>query len=172
MVTLIGMSALKSGLFHERMAFNAQAEELTFQAAETAINSVLGEARTRGALLTDIYNGGGTPTDHCITNSGGLEDGQCEADQTLDARSSIQAAASSVFEVKRPLFDTDASSFMDYQFATEGAGGFVQGAAMPFANRNYQAWRKVGPSSGQFSDDSGLLDYGNGGGPQDGGEEG
>ena len=47
-VTMIGISAVKSGLFHERMAFNAQANELSFQAAETAISGVIEEAKTNG----------------------------------------------------------------------------------------------------------------------------
>ncbi|MCP5019051.1 MAG: hypothetical protein GY938_27795 [Ketobacter sp.] len=160
MVTLIGMTSLKSGLFHERMAFNAQAEELTFQAAETAINGVIAQARFNGSLLTKIMDSGTNAVVHCVTSDEGLEENSCSNDQTIDARDSILAQSSSLFNLKKPLVDSDAGSFLDYQFSSEGHGRFVQ-ASMPFSNTNYQEWRKIGPGSGQFSDDLDLLGLGN-----------
>src|SRR3990167_9296840 len=50
LVSMMGVSAMKGGLFHERMAFNSQAEEMTFQAAETAIGGVIQEARKSSDL--------------------------------------------------------------------------------------------------------------------------
>jgi len=72
-VTMIGISAVKSGLFHERMAFNAQANELSFQAAETAISGVIEEAKTNGSMLTKILDSS-SPTLNCVTNTFGLEE--------------------------------------------------------------------------------------------------
>jgi len=158
MVTLMGVSAIKSGLFHERMAFNSQAEELSFQAAETAIGGVITEAISNGALLTSMMQHKGTDVVHCFTRSHGLQEAACGADDTLDERESLQAQASSHYDLKRPLLGTDAAAFMDYQFATEGYGHYVD-ASLPFANRNYQEWRKLGPGAGQFSDEAGLLAY-------------
>lgn len=157
MVTLMGVSALKSGIFHERMAFNAQAEEMTFQAAETAINGVIAYGLENGSFLTQMMNSAGD-IEQCVTMVSGLAEGACSAGQTVDIRESIQSSASSKFDGRKPLVGSDADYFMDYQFATEGHGSFEQ-SSMPFASSNYQEWRKVGPGSGQFADDSGLLDY-------------
>jgi len=160
MITLVGVSALKSGMFHERMAFNAQAEELTFQSAESAINAVISEAKSSGSVLTEMLEPGAVAVVHCLSRASGLVEGDCDGDDTIDARESIQSNASSHFDAKKPLMNSDADYFMDYQFATEGHGSFIQ-SSMPFSTTNYQEWRKIGPSSGQFSDDLGLLGYGN-----------
>lgn len=157
-VTMIGISAVKSGLFHERMAFNAQANELSFQAAETAISGVIEEAKTNGSMLTKILDSS-SPTLNCVTNTFGLEEDACASDETIDARSSLQASAASEFDSKKPLIDTDAASFMDFQFSTDGTGSFVSDS-MPFSHTNHQEWRKVGPASGLFSDDADLLGLG------------
>lgn len=159
MVTLMGVSAIKSGLFHERMAFNAQAEELSFHAAETAIGGVISEARLNGQLLTKLVDENGTPIVHCISKADGMIDGACANDDTIDERDSILSEGSSRFDSKKPLLSSDVEYFKDYLFETEGSGRFVQ-ASMPFSRSNLQEWRKVGPSSGQFSDENGLLDYG------------
>ena len=158
-VTMMGVSALKSGLFHERMAFNSQAEELSFHAAETAINGVIGEARTNGELLTLLMDTHPEKLDHCVTKTDGLKEGACTNDDTIDERDSLQSQANSKYDSKRPLLASDADYFKDYLFVSEGEGSFLQ-ASMPFDRTNYQEWRKVGPSSGQFSDENGLLDYG------------
>lgn len=157
-VTMIGISAVKSGLFHERMAFNAQANELSFQAAETAIAAVIEEAKTNGSMLTIMLDSSST-TLHCVSSTEGLELDVCANDETIDARSSLQANAESRYDSKKPLLDTDAASFMDFQFSTDGTGSFVSDS-MPFSHTNHQEWRKVGPASGLFSDDGDLLGLG------------
>lgn len=159
MITLMGVSAVKSGLFHERMAFNAQAEELSFHAAETAIGGVIAEARTNSVMLTKLVDDRGAETEHCISLADGLVDGACSDASTIDERDSLVSEATSRFDSKKPLLASDIEYFKDYVFESEGSGRFVQ-ASMPFSTTNLQEWRKIGPSSGQFSDENGLLDYG------------
>lgn len=158
MITLMGVSALKSGIFQEMMAFNAQAEEMSFHAAETGINAIVREARTNNALLNDLIDAGNTATEHCVTLGGGLQEANCGAGETIDERAAIVSEVSSHFDSKKILLGSDADYFKDYQFVSEGNGRFVQ-ASMPFSTTNYQEWRKVGPASGQFSDESGMMDY-------------
>lgn len=157
MVTLMGISAIKSGLFHERMAFNAQAEELSFHAAETAIGGVVAEARGNSALVNDLVDSG-ADTIHCISKVNGLAENACSNSDTIDERGSILSQATSRFVTKKPLLSSDVEYFKDYVFESEGNGRFIA-ASMPFDSTNLQEWRKIGPSSGQFSDENGLINY-------------
>jgi type IV pilus assembly protein PilX len=158
-VSLAGVSAIKSGIFHGRMAFNSQAEEMTFQAAETAINTVISEAREKGEIASDIKNSVGAGTlNHCISKASRIDQKVCENTDTIDARSSLKADAESNYIGRRPILNTDDSAFMHYEFSTVGQGTFVQ-VSMPFHNKNYQEWRKVGRGSGQgqFTVDDGSV---------------
>lgn len=154
-VTLIGVSAIKSGIFHERMAFNAQAEELSFQAAETGINGVLGQAATNGSFLNDILRTGAADQ-HCVTYTAGIQAGECNENKTLDSRSSVMADAETDFIGHKPIVGTDPAAFKYFEFSTIGEGSFIQDD-LPFFNRNFQGWRKIGPGSGHFSDNNNLL---------------
>ena len=148
LVSMLGVSAMKGGLFHERMAFNSQAEEMTFQAAETAIGGVINEARKSSALLGELASGHASKT-HCVTLGSGIGEGGCGSDKTLDTRASLQAEAESQFDRRRPLMNSDAGALADYQFHTIGKGSFVSDG-MPFENRNRQEWRKIGLGGGNF----------------------
>lgn len=159
MITLMGVSAIKSGLFHERMAFNAQADELAFHSAETAIGGVTTEAQNNSQFVSHLVDLKGNSITQCVSKAEGLELGACENGSTLDERASILSQATSRFDSKRVLLASDVEYFKDFVFESEGNGRFVQ-ASMPFNRTNIQEWRKIGPSSGQFSDENGLLDYG------------
>ncbi|RLP52677.1 MAG: hypothetical protein D6160_19605 [Ketobacter sp.] len=154
-VSLIGVSAIKSGIFHERMAFNAQSEEMSFQAAETGINAVIAEAEVNGGMLNTVLKTG-TPLEHCVSRASGLTEGACDDASTIDIRASVNADALTEFEGKSPILGTDAAAFMYFEFSTIGDGSYAD-TNLPFRNRNYQGWRKIGPGNGRFSDDNNLL---------------
>ena len=145
-ISFMGVSAMRSSIMGERMAFNTQARELTFQAAETAINGVMSQARHDSGLLNKIMS---TNLHHCIHSANGLVEGACGASGAFDERQLMQAEADSTYVGQRIAFDNDISVVADYQFRTLGKGNFVATANLPFANRNLQEWRKLGPS-GQF----------------------
>lgn len=150
LVSMMGVSAMKGGLFHERMAFNAQAEEMTFQAAETAIGGVIQEARRPSStLLSELTTSSALKT-HCVTGNNSLVVGGC-AGATLDQRAKLQAEAQSRFFRTRPLMGTDAVSLVDNQFYTIGKGTFLDSVDLPFKNSNRQEWSKKGPGDTQFS---------------------
>jgi type IV pilus assembly protein PilX len=151
LVSMMGVSAMKGGLFHERMAFNSQAEEMTFQAAETAIGGVIQEARRPTSTLLSELSSTRAVKSHCITRKAGLVADACAASATLDTRATVQAESQSQFDRTRPLMGTDAASLVDNQFHTIGEGKFVASANMPFGNRNRQEWSKKGPGDSQFS---------------------
>lgn len=148
-VSMMGVSAMKSGIFNEKMAFNAQASDLSFQAAETAINSVISEARRSGTFASALFVSS-TPVPHCLTRDQSLIDGVCPGNITFDQRRALYGEAYSKFDRKRVAYDNDTSAIMDFQFHTIGKGGFVD-SSLRFQNRNLQEWRKLGPAGGPFS---------------------
>lgn len=145
-VSFMGVSAMRGSIMSERMAFNSQARELSFQAAETAINGVIAQARSNGALLNELLI---APRTHCIGATQQLTEGACGDNSTFDDRDVLRAQAESEYVRQRVAFDNDASAVVDYQFSTLGAGDYVASVNLPFVNRNRQDWRKLGPP-GQF----------------------
>lgn len=148
-VSMMGVSAMKSGILSEKMAFNTQARELSFQAAETAINGVIDNARSSGEFVSKLLGTGGVHT-HCVNADNRMIEGACPVGTTFDQRSVLQGQAESRFDRQRVVFDNDASAIVDYQFLSIGEGKFAR-ADLPFKNRNLQEWRKLGPSGGPFS---------------------
>lgn len=148
-VSMMGVSAMKGGILSEKMAFNTQARELSFQAAETAINGVIGEARTSGEFVSKLL-GVGSSHYHCVTSDRLMIEGQCPEGTTFDDRSVLVGETVSRFDRKRVAFDNDTSAIMDYQFHSIGEGRYAR-PDLPFKNRNLQEWRKLGPSGGPFS---------------------
>lgn len=155
LVSMMGVSAMKGGIFQERMAFNSQAEEMSFEAAETAIGGVIQEARSSSLLLGQLAAGHEIKV-HCVSLEAGTTEGACADDATLDSRDSLKAEAESRFDRQRPLENSDAGLLADFQFHTIGKGSFVA-SDLPFENRNRQEWRRVGPGGGHFEVDPSLL---------------
>lgn len=143
-VSFMGVSAMRGSLLGERMAFNTQAREMTFQAAETAINGVIAEARGNGVLLSDLLGSLATRT-HCIGSTQQLNAGACGADDSFDGRNALRAQAESAYDRQRVAFNNDTSTVVDYQFVTYGQGDFVDSVDLDMVNRNRQEWRKLGP---------------------------
>lgn len=148
-VSMMGVSAMKGSIFSEKMAFNSQARDLSFQAAETAINGVINQARRSDTFAGSLF-ASATPVRHCLTRNQLMVEGACADGVTFDQRQSLYAQAESLFIRQRVAFDHDTSAIMDYQFHTLGEGGFASDS-LPFENRNLQEWRKLGPGGGPFS---------------------
>ena len=147
MVSMMGVSAMRSGIFHERMAFNTQVEEMTFQAAETAVNGVIKQARTNEGNLLGRLVALNQVTTQCFSRSNGLSSGECTAGQFVDSRDAFQSQAESKFDLKRPSMGNDTEKLADYQFRSVGIGTAVNDDTV---RRNLQEWRKIGPAGGPF----------------------
>ena len=162
-VAMVGVSAMRGSLFHERMAFNSQAEDLTFQAAETAINSVIAQARiaeqnnAASTFLARLL--AGQTIAGCVSLEGGFKEATCadNATDTLDRRSSLLSSSVTNFDLEANAVGFDSSTLVDLQFETEGQGEFLSVLELPFENQNVQQWRKLGPPSGYFNDSKDLM---------------
>ena len=148
-VTMMGLSAMRGSIFHEKMAFNTQSEDKTFQAAETAINGVIQKARQSDAILSDMVNSASTKTG-CVTRDQQWVDGPCGASDAIDNENSLQAQSTSYFDRMVNINNSDTAALADYQFVTFGQGNYVSSLNLPFKSRNRQEWRKLGPGGGPF----------------------
>ncbi len=157
LVSIIGVSSLRSTVFQERMAFNSQLKNITFQGAESGIGAVLSAMESDGELLTAAYKGTElSPHVVCITYASGLVEGDCGDGQSIDSRGLLKVTTKSYFVDQKLLSNTDQSAFLDYEFATRGMGAAIQTTA--FDSESVQQWKKVAPAQ-QFSDYKNLLGY-------------
>ena len=147
LITMMGISAMRSGIFHETMAFNTQVEEMTFQSAETAINGVVAQARRNDGNLLGHLVVLNEAKVQCFNKTNGVADGNCPNDRFLDLRNNFQSEARSQFDLKRPSIGNDADKLADFQFHTIGTGLAVNDGT---THSNLQEWRKIGPSGGPF----------------------
>lgn len=162
-ITLMGVSSLKSGIFHERMSMNSQADTLTFMGAESSINSIISFAWQIGdngvdesffapAILT------GQPQLNCVAKDA-ISSGNCTASQTFDRRAQgvLIAQADTTYEGQSQYENNDAKFLAYHDFETKGTSYFVRDLDLPFAYQNLQEWKKLGVPNG-FSLTAGEMD--------------
>lgn len=153
-ITLLGVSSLRSGAFHERMSLNSQADSLAFLGTESAINGVMSYAWQIGqngvdeAFFAKAILG---TQRNCISKSA-ISEGDCTISQTFDRRADgvLIAQADTKHKGESPVENTDGSVMAYHKFETVGNAYFTAELDLPFAYENMQVWRKLGVPS-QFS---------------------
>lgn len=149
-ITLLGVSSLRSGMFHERMSLNSQADTLTFMGAESAINAILstsvqvGENGVDGSFMADAALG--ATQLNCVTQNDVLAQ-SCGSSHFFDVRSAgaLQAQTETDYDDYRRAYNTDGAFWGYHQFATQGVAYFHEDLDLPFASKNEQKWKKLGP---------------------------
>lgn len=98
-ISILGMAALRSSSTDARLATNLQAKNLTFEAAQSAINVVVKKAEVKNAkddyseLVQRLKDSHATSiVTYCITNTGSIED-KCSPEQYLDGAKKISSEA-------------------------------------------------------------------------------
>lgn len=93
MVSVLGISAMRSSIFSTKVATGVQADTMTFDAAESAI--ALSLKRLRGLddseLSAAVLNGEALQT--CLLSDGTLKDGACGNSDRMDSRALLQAGS-------------------------------------------------------------------------------
>ena len=78
-------------------------------------------------------------------------------EDTLDSRGMLLAGSVSTFDLDLTAEGFDPDQIRDYQFETEGKGGYLTSMDLPFENTNIQKWRKLGVKDPHFSDHDGRT---------------
>lgn len=158
-ITLLGVASLKSGIFHEKMSLNSQADTLTFMGAESSINSVISSAAQaydnpnspasaalNSSFFTKVVLFGKQVS--CTTVSGPVAR-SCGEEDKFDVRSGgvLQAQAETIYDGSSAVFNSDPDTLAYHKFLTQGTGYFKPSLKLPFAHRNQQEWKKLGVAS-------------------------
>lgn len=117
MVSVLGISAMRSSIFANKIATGIQADAMTFEAAETAIAVVYGNLadNSQQAIFSPGYSATTCVTANSSSNS------SCAANTFFDKRSLLQAEAYSYFDGYKALSGSQISIsggsnlFVDYK---------------------------------------------------------
>lgn len=94
MVSLMGISALRSSMFSGKVATSVQADAMTFEAAETALGITFRNlnAMSNEELYTGLADG---VVEYCIQHSNPEATGACSGSNFMDARGLLRAQSTS-----------------------------------------------------------------------------
>ncbi|WP_185267800.1 pilus assembly PilX family protein [Halopseudomonas xiamenensis] len=120
MVSLMGLSALRSSLFSGKVATGVQGDAMTFEAAETALGVTYRKLNemTDQQLYTAFASG---VVEYCVERSNSESEGACGSNARLDERGLLRAGSLSYLGGYTPLDGSQVSQtgagtiFADYQ---------------------------------------------------------
>lgn len=107
-ISVLGITALRTSMFNARIALGAQTSVMVFQGAETAINAVITEAihenpdmpeHVIGRAMRQLALGEVEIQHRCVTAEDPFYKGTCGNNDFLDARSRVRASSQTI--VKR-----------------------------------------------------------------------
>lgn len=118
MVSILGISAMRSSIFANKVATGIQADAMTFEAAETAVTATFGGLAANQSLQNVFSPGYITTT--CISSSG-INNGDCGPTDSIDRRGLLTAEAVTYFGGYKALSGSQISTqggsslFVDYK---------------------------------------------------------
>ncbi|MDM1695927.1 hypothetical protein HX099_04500 [Thiopseudomonas alkaliphila] len=122
LVSVMGLSALRSSMLSGRVATGVQADAMTFEAAETALAVTYAsiDAMSENQQFSSLTDG----IEFCVTANGSASEGGCGGDAWMDRRSLLRAGSTSFFNGYTPrdgfgIGQTGTSAiFVDYNVTT------------------------------------------------------
>lgn len=88
-VSLMGITAMKTSMFSAKIATGTQVDTLAFEGAESAIDATITNLQSNNSRLEALM--GGTPETQCVTMTDQNQDGACTAQDYLDSRQLVVA---------------------------------------------------------------------------------
>lgn len=153
LMSMLGATLLKTGLFHEKMATNNRLDALTFQAAESGINATIHLLNSNSLLRNRLM--AGAVVDTCLTENGAATEHCQDAGISLDITDNHSSSVSPAVEVRAqtryrgasPVPGYAADLIVYHQFTTEGRAYYPESAPLPFGHLNLQVWQTLGSNS-------------------------
>ncbi len=129
MVSLLGVSAMRSSIFSSKVVTGVQADALSFEAAETAIAIAFrGLSSLNDIELTAALDSGGVEA--CVSGTGSMTAGECDSTAFMDSRGLLRAQAYSYLSGYQPIAGSQVSVtgsggvFVDYRVDILGQSDF------------------------------------------------
>lgn len=104
-ISIIGITAMRTSLFNTKIATMTQAATMSFQGAETAISAVFDEATNQsfsnpghvvGYAIAQLGVGNKVVVNRCVTHANQYKQGACASGEFVDARGLVQAGSRTV----------------------------------------------------------------------------
>lgn len=154
LMSMLGATLMRAGLFHEKLSANNRLDSFTFWAAESAITASMAaidkQQRWQDLILS------GRVWDVCLTQSG-IAETDCDkpgfplADGNGDARASALAARTQTrYMGGSPLPGFAVDQVVIQRFSTEGRAYYSDHSPLPFGHLNMQVWQRIGTDTGVF----------------------
>lgn len=141
MISIIGITAMRTSIFNAKISTSAQGSTMAFQAAESALAALFLEASQYNAggdetniifqALRQLDFGTLTPIDRCVTQTDLYKAGACAAADRFDERGLLQASSRLV--IKPDTVPCGGGDGDGSQVSTSGEGaGSVRGLDYQF----------------------------------------
>ena len=150
-VSLLGVSAMKTSVFSAKVATGTQADAMTFEAAETSLSVAYQELNGMSGEALYANLAGQKMLTMCVTEKDTSKEGPCKKGDVLDSRGLIAAESSSRLNGYEPVpgaeLGTTAGSviYVDYKVAMLGESTM---ASFNLDNHHFQAALKRGLKPG------------------------
>ena len=143
MVSVLGISAMRTSIFSSKVATGIQADTMTFDAAESAVARSLRQLRgfTEAELSKAVLNG--ASLQNCLLPDGALKDGACGESDRMDSRELLQAGTYIVHLKNncRMVSGSDVELYRDYVIDVLGQSNMQ---SYEIENNHLQEALKVG----------------------------
>lgn len=150
-ISIIGITAMRTSLFSAKVATMAQASTMSFQGAESAISAVFDEAKNQsfsspghvvGYAIAQLGVGKTVLIERCVTQATPYKQGACDSGDFVDARGLVKAGSRTMVkptgrykEGETITSNTNSTSIQYYDFITAAN---AEVAAMKVSNFNVQ----------------------------------
>lgn len=115
MVSVLGLSAMRSSVSSSKVATGVQADIMTFDAAETALHLAINTlgSMSEQELTASVVDG--NRVEYCVTAQGTIASGPCSDRNRMDSRNLLQASAFAVHEPDncRPVSGFNVEEYKD-----------------------------------------------------------
>lgn len=125
-VSLMGITAMKTSIFSAKIATGTQVDAMTFAGAESAIDATIGNLNNNADKLQALM--GGATMAQCITMADQIQDGECGTNDHLDSRDLVVSESHARRTGYQPINGGSVSSaagtpvVVDYKIAILGDG--------------------------------------------------
>jgi len=152
-VSLMGVSAMKSSIFSAKIATGTQADAMSFEAAESALSAAYAEINSMQGAALYASLGGGEPLYRCVTKADTKKSGECGTSDgdKLDSRGLLMASSATKLNGFEPIAGAEIGTsggsqiMVDYRIAMLGESEME---SFNLSNHHLQEALKMGVKPG------------------------
>lgn len=157
LMSIVGGTIMKAGMFHERLTTNNHLDALTFQAAESVIAATMMDIDASSEFRNKLMDG--VSLQSCLNAKGevvyacGDQRFIATADPSNKAKQAdaMIALAQTKYQGMSAVMGFAVDTVAYARFSTEGRAHFADTSELPFGHLNMQVWQTLGATTGVFN---------------------